>query len=173
MKKLEDGAAFLFIVAVAILSVISIMGIWNVFGEDVIWKSFQTLGLLAVVSIVVMVAGSHMEKRAAGEVNFVPELPNPAFRGIRKATLVILIVAVAFLAIIGVLAIWEVVSDKSVLWKAVSSVCALAFGAFIIVITSLQREGNDHMKSSNISGVGVLVTLGIGWLLLKMFLGGY
>jgi hypothetical protein len=162
MKKIQDIAAYVFMLAVAILSFVSILGIWKIFGTDVIWKSFQTLGLLAVVAVMVMVASKFMESRSQTSV-VEPYIPAPAFKGIRKATVVVLIVAASFLAILGVMAIWELVSDKEVLYKALGTLGVLAFGAFIIIITSLEREGNKMM---NRGGGG----FSVGTILLVLFL---
>jgi hypothetical protein len=159
MKKIEDLAAYIFIIAVSVLSLISILGIWDFFDRDVISKSIQTLGLLAVVAVIVLVGGKFMEGRSqqAGEV--VPFVPSPAFKIIRQITVTILIVSASFLAILGVLAIWEVIDDKDVLYKSISSVAVLAFGAFVIVITSLEREGNRlmHKEGRGISGGAILL----------------
>jgi hypothetical protein len=147
MKKIEDVAAFVFIVAVGVLSVISMLGVWDFFKQDVITKSFETLGLLALVAVVVMVAGKFIEGRGQQEVGMAtPALPSPAFKIVRQITLTILIISVSLLAILGVLAIWEVIKDKDVLYKSLSSVAILAFGSLIIVITSLEREGNRLMN---------------------------
>lgn len=140
MKKIEDIAAFLFILAVALLSVVSVLGIWDFFNDDVISKSFQTLGFLAFVAAVVMIAGRFMEGRA--EDGTVLPIPNPAFKTVRQITVTILIATVSILAILGVLSIWDVIQDRDVLYKSMSSVGVLAFGALIIVATSLAREGN-------------------------------
>lgn len=86
MKKIENAAAFLFIIAVAVLSVISVLGVWDFFAHDVITKSFETLGLLAVVAVVVMIAGKYIEGRSQ-TAEVMPTLPNPAFKSIRQVTL--------------------------------------------------------------------------------------
>jgi hypothetical protein len=146
MKKIEDVAAFIFVVAVAVLSIVSILGVWDFFNQDVINKSFETLGLLAFVAVVVMVAGKFIEGRMGQTENIAPVLPNPTFKVIRQMALTVLIVSVSLLAVLGVLAIWEVIKDKDVLYKSMSSIGILAFSAFIITATSLEREGNNFMS---------------------------
>lgn len=174
MRKIEDAAAFLFIIAVAILSVVSVLGVWDFFNHDVITKSFETLGLLAVVAVVVMVAGKFIEGRSQQSDQMLATLPNPTFKSIRQITLAILIISVSFLAILGVLAIWQVISDKDTLYKALSSVGILAFTSFIIVMTALEREGNYFMnkdgKGSSVGGVVVvLVILYVLFMLMRGF----
>ncbi len=143
MKHIQSIAAYFFIIAVSILTVISIMGIWKIFDTDVITKSFETLGLLAVVAVIVMVAGQFMEgKKETTE----PVMIDPTFKSIRKSTLAILIVAVSFLAFIGILSIWDVISDKEILSKTLGSLATLAFGAFIIVMTCMGQEGTLNMS---------------------------
>ncbi len=146
MRKIQTFASYFFIIAVAILTVISIMGIWKVFDTDVIFKSFQTLGLLAVVAIIVMIAGQYMEGKSHPDE---PVLPSPVFISIRKATLVILIVAVSFLALLGILSIWDVIADKDILYKSLGSLATLAFSSFLIVMTCMGQEGSLIMGAKN------------------------
>lgn len=145
MKSIKNIAASFFVVAVTILSVISVMGVWDIFDGDVIVKSFQTLGLLAFVAVITMAAGQHMENRSEA----VPaEMPSPLWGMIRKATLTILIVSVSLLALLGVLSIWEIIQDKDILYKSLSSLTILAFGALIIVVTCRNMEGANKQKIS-------------------------
>lgn len=170
MKKIEDAAAFIFVVAVAVLSIVSILGVWDFFKQDVINKSFETLGLLALVAVVVMVAGKFIEGRSQQTDGAVIVVPNPGFKVVRQITLVILIVSASLLAILGVLAIWEVVKDKDVLYKSMSSVAILAFGAFMITATSLEREGNNLMKKegSSFSWGGLVVVMFLVYLIFTL-----
>ena len=174
MKKIEDYAAFAFVYVVGILSVISILGVWDFLNKDVITKSFQTLGLLAFVAVVVMVATKFIEGRSQSPQaeSSIPVIPNPAFKIIRQITLTLLIISVSILAILGVLAIWEVIKDKDVLFKSMSSVGILAFGAFIITMTSIQREGGSFVNRNgkNIS-LGTIILIIIGLCFLRFFIG--
>jgi hypothetical protein len=171
MKKIEDGAASLFILAVTVLSCVSILGVWDLFSHDVINKSFQTLGLLAVVAIIVMVSGKFIENKSQ---QVVPDMPNPVFKSIRQIALTILIISVSFLAILGVLAIWEVIQDKEVLYKCLSSVGILAFGTFIVVVTALDREGNNFMnRNDKKMSPGAIVLVIILVFTVFSFLGGF
>lgn len=67
-----------------------------------------------------MVAGKYFDKSQADVT--MPPIPNPAFKTIRQITVTILIVSASVLAILGVLAIWDVITDKDVLYKSLSSV---------------------------------------------------
>ncbi|MFO0718534.1 MAG: hypothetical protein U0522_00685 [Candidatus Paceibacterota bacterium] len=162
MKKLQDVAGLIFICAVALLSIISVLGIWDFFASDVIVKSFETLGLLAAVAVVIMVAGKFMQSKNAVEITM-PVVANPAFQVIRSVTVVILIISAAILALLGVLAIWDVIADKDVLYKSLGSVAVLAFGSFIIVMTCLQGEGNTVFKKQgrnfSIGGIVLVIVL--------------
>ena len=172
MKKIENFAAFVFIIAVGVLSIIAMLGVWDFFSKDVISKSFETLGLLAFVAIVVMVAGRFIEGRSQQETNIVISvIPNPAFKIIRQITLTILIISVSLLAILGVLAIWEVIKDKDVLFKSLSSVGIIAFGAFIITVTSLEREGNNFLnqKGKSFSAGTIVLIIFLVYLLFSFF----
>ncbi|MEI8174699.1 MAG: hypothetical protein WCG28_01990 [bacterium] len=144
MKKIQNGAAFVFIASVVILTVISICGVWKVFDVDVITKSIQTFGLLSVVAVIVMIAGKFVDSRdqltvsSTGAVEDVP-FSNLAFTTIRKITLAVLIASVSILALLGVLAIWDVLSGE-VLNKSISSIIVVAFATLIVIMTCLQRE---------------------------------
>jgi uncharacterized protein YggT (Ycf19 family) len=173
MRKIEDVAAFIFIIAVGVLSAISMLGVWDFFNKDVISKSTETLGLLALVAIIVMVAGKFIEGRSQQEAGTaMPVLPNPVFKTIRQITLTILIISVSLLAILGVLAIWEVIKDKDVLYKSLSSVGIIAFGTLIITITSLEREGNRLMnrEGKSFSAGTIVLILFLAYVLFSFFL---
>jgi len=137
MKKFGDLAALFFIFAVVVLSLISILGVWDILSDDVLTKSFQTLGLLAFVSVIVMLFA-----RNASDVNTtsVVSVPNPIFKTIRQVTIVLVIIAVSFLALLGVLAIWDVIANKDVLYKSLSSLAIIAFGSGIIIVTTKERD---------------------------------
>lgn len=158
MKTIQNSVSLFFVVAVAILSVVSVFGIWDIFGRDVIGKSFQTLGLLAVVAVVIMIAGKFVNN-GSDPAQVVEVLPNPIFKSIRKATLAILIVSAALLALLGVCAIWELITDKSIIYKSMSSLGVLAFSSFVIVMTCLEREGNKVLGSGKKSPIGSIATL--------------
>jgi ABC-type Na+ efflux pump permease subunit len=125
----------------------------------------MTLGLLAFVAVVVMVAGKYFEKSQADIA--VPPMPNPLFKTIRRMTLTILVISSSVLAVFGVLAIWDVITDKDILSKSLSSIGIIAFGSFIIVVTSLEREGNRLMNKggspipTSTGTVAVFIILGL------------
>ena len=156
MKTIQNSASGLFIVAVGILSAISILGIWDFFSKDVIAKSFQTLGLLAVVAIVVIIAGRFVG--VGSDPNLIIA-PNPIFKTIRRATLGILIVSAVLLAFLGVCAIWDIITDKEALYKSLSSLGILAFSAFIIVITCLEREDSPLLKRGGRTSAGMIFSI--------------
>jgi hypothetical protein len=157
MKIIQDWAAFLFVLATAILTGVCVLGVWNVFAHDVVWKSFETVGLLAGVAVAVMVAGKFLRTGSAATQELV--LPDPAFTTIRKVTLSIFIISAGTLALFGVLAIWGVISDKTTLYRSIGSLAVLAFGTFIMVVTCMERENNPLLKQENVSFGGVVVAL--------------
>ena len=160
-QPFQDAAAGFFIAAMAVLSIVSILGVWRVFGSDVIGKSFSTIGLLAIISIVVIVAGRYVDKDAENAVS----AGAPAFRSIRQVTLGVLIASAAGLALLGVLAIWEVVSDKDVVFRALSSLGILAFSALISVMVCLERE-NNHMARQSAGPLVILLFI-VGWVFMS------
>ena len=139
MSAIKGYAAGFFIFAVIVLGIISILGVWDVFGGDVIWKSFYTIGLLAVVALIIAVAGQAMDSKAG----HVPSVPDPIWASVRKGTLGVLIGSLAILALLGILTIWEVISNHDVLYKSMGSMAILAFVSLIIVVTCRSMEGTD------------------------------
>jgi hypothetical protein len=165
MKTIQNVASSLFIVAVAILSAVSILGIWDFFNKDVITKSFETLGLLSIVSIVIIVAGRFV---GGGEDPNTIVIPNPIFQTIRKVTLGVLIISAVLLTFLGICTIWDIISDKEILYKSLSSLGILAFSSFVIVITCLEREDSPLLKRNGKSSAGTIV--GIIFLIYILFI---
>ncbi|MDD5165177.1 MAG: hypothetical protein PHG25_01385 [Candidatus Pacebacteria bacterium] len=158
MKNIQNITAFIFIGAIIILTGISVLGVWNVFGGDVILKSTQTLGLLAIVSIIIIVAGKFLNHQQEGVIP-VPQAPDPSFRSIRQIILTVLIISLSILAILGVLTIWDAFSDHSVLYKSLGSVAILAFSSFLIVLTCLDRENSPILHKKDVNSPGPLIVL--------------
>lgn len=157
MKTVQDVAAFLFVTAVAVLTAVCVLGVLKIFGQDVVWKSFQTIGLLALATVIVLVAGRFVN--SGGDSSMTVYTPNSAFPAIRRLTLGILVCAAALMAFAGVLAIWEVVSDQEMLYRLIGSLAVLAFGAFIIVVTCMEREKSPLLKQQKVSVGGVVAAL--------------
>lgn len=167
MKKVQDIAAYLFIVCVIILAIVSVLGVWDFFAEDVISKSFQTIGLLAVVAVIIIIAGrvidsKHQEtvplgtETSGAPMNSTDVSPSSGFTVLRHITLVTLIISVSLLALIGVLAIWEVLSGD-VMNKSLASIGIIAFTSFIIVVTCMERENHKLLRHNGQMSWGRIV----------------
>ena len=161
MKSIQNFAAGFFITAVVILSFVSVLGVWKIFDADVITKSFETLGLLGLVAIIIMVAGKFIGN---GEEQAMPTPPNPAFKIVRSVTVVVLIVCGVFLALLGVLAIWKVINNTDVLFKSLGSLAIIVFSSFVIIMTCLDREQNPLLHggsagSRRMSGVSIVIVV--------------
>lgn len=178
MRKIADIAAYLFIFSVVILSAVSILGVWNFFADDVISKSFQSIGLLALVAIIVIIADHFIDKRPGapvtpisvpvpGSLEVVPPIvvqeSNGIFKGLRTITLSTLVLSVALLALLGIMAIWEVLSGE-VLSKSISSIAIGAFSSLIIVMTCLERENNPILYRKKISGGMIILAFILVWI---------
>ncbi len=98
-------------------------------------------------------------------------MANPSFRATRNITLVTLIVSATLLAFFGVLSIWDVITDKDVLHKILSSLAIVAFSSYIVVLVCLEREQNPFWKKrgSQMSGAGVIVAIVFLWLMFALF----
>lgn len=179
MRKIQDSAAYAFIVSVAVLTVVSVLGVWKVFDTDVISKSFQTIGLLAAVAVIVMIAGrfvgGHNESVSTAGEAAMPMAPQvhdaSVFTMLRHGTIAVLIISVVFLAFLGILAIWEVVSGE-IINKSLSSIGIVVFSSFVIVLTCMDREDHPILRknSAPISGGMILLFIILGlWLLRFVF----
>ncbi len=177
MKKIQDNAGLFFIACVALLGGVSVAGVWELLSNDVIGKSMQTVGLLAITAFVIIAAGRVIDhrKRAVEGVagsdgdQIVPLDVHPAFIRIRHLTVVILIAVVSILALVGVLSIWDVVGGE-VLLKSFSSMAIVIFSSVVMVLTCLEREGHQilHRKMSGWSAVVVII---FAYLFLSSFIG--
>lgn len=170
MRAIQDTVSFLFIGIVVILAGVSIFGVWEVFEQDVIGKSFMTLGLLSVIAVIIMVAGRFMDNKSEAAAL---AMPNPAFGSIRRIMLGVLIVSVSLLALLGVLAIWDVITHSDVLWKSLGTIGIIAFAALLSVMTCREREmvlQGDGRKRNFSLGTIILLLL-VGWWLLSITFG--
>ena len=145
MRKIADISAFVFICAMAVLSIVSIFGVWDVFAQDVIEKSFKTMGLLAFFSVVILIAEKFVSPDETEAANGAPHDVS-LFTTTRLTTVVVLIISAAVLAFFGVLSIWEVFSSE-VVWKSVTSLGIVAFSSAIISVLCLKRENHAILKS--------------------------
>ena len=176
MKKIQNGAAFVFIISAVILAVISIFGVWKIFEDDVIIKSIQTFGLLSIVAVIVIIAGRFIDSRESltvssnGVVESVP-FSNPVFTTIRKITLAVLITSVSLLAFFGVLAIWDVLAGET-LSKSLSSIAIIAFTSIVVVITCLEREKHKLMQQKMSGGLIILLVV-FGWMFISFLFGSF
>lgn len=155
MKKISNFIAYFFILAVSVFTLISIGGVWELFGGDVIDKSLQSMALLAAISIVAIIADHMLDKKP--EVLAVPTESQPVeqvstFTSIRSVSVLVLIVSAVLLAFMGLLAIWEVF-EKNILHKSLTSIGIIVFSCVVIALTCLERENNPILKRK----------LGIGW----------
>jgi uncharacterized membrane protein len=60
--KIQDVATIVFIFAVAILTFVVVLGIWDIFDKDVIYKSVATIGIIGFAALVAIIAGRFLEK---------------------------------------------------------------------------------------------------------------
>jgi hypothetical protein len=171
MKKLSDIVAYIFIAALALLTIITIFGIWDFISKDVISKSFQSIGLLALVSIIILIADNFLDKeRTESKIIIDPQTGNEmvvsgnlSFQVIRNSSIVILIISAVFLALIAVLSIWEILNE-TILSKSVSTIGVIAFSTLIAVVTCLNRENHPILKKQSVSPL-----IGAGFLILGLW----
>lgn len=180
MKKIADIAAHLFIVFVVVLTGISLLGVWNILAGDVITKSIATVALMAFVSVVVVGAsrfidrGEDEEKHTVAEgdpnIGIARESSIQAFAAIRHTAIGFVFVAVGLFALIGVLAIWDVLTG-AVVDKLLATGGIVAVASFIIIMVCFEREGKFHNTKMSVGRVvaGIFLGLFLLWLLVALF----
>ena len=119
--------------------------------------------------MIVIIAGRFIEGKNQTVGTVSTDTAKPIFKSIRQSTLFALIVSVSILALLGVLTIWDVIQDKTVMYKIIGSVVVLAFGSLLIVMTSLNQEGNESIKNKNVPVGGIILALLIAWILFGIF----
>lgn len=166
MKKIQDAAAVIFILSLFVLTVISVLGVWQFFDRDVILKSFQTLGILALVSVVIIGSSRFLDSAQSTA----PYQPDPGFKLLRHVSLGILIAAASVLALVGILAIWEVIAQTEVLFKSLTSLGIVAFSTFVVVAVCMERERHPLLvRSGGGFSVGAVLLMLLGaWVVLAM-----
>lgn len=165
MKKIQDAAAVIFILSIFVLTVVSVLGVWQFFDRDVIVKSFATLGILALVSVVIIGASKFLDSAPASVYT-----PDPGFKLLRHVSLGILIFSASVLALVGILAIWEVIAQSEVLFKSLSSLGIVAFSTFIVVAVCMERERHPMLaqRGGGFSVGSIIVLLLFGWVVLNI-----
>jgi hypothetical protein len=128
----------------------------------------MSIGLLAVVAIMIIVADHFIEKKDDASItpartSASSESTAPVFKTIRTITLSTLIFSVAWLALLGILAIWEILVGD-VLHKALASIAIVGFASLIIAITCLERESASNPHKKNISIGLIAVVIIVGWI---------
>jgi hypothetical protein len=139
MKKIANAAAYFFIITSLILTVISVAGVWGMFNGDVIWKSFESIGLIAFASIVVMISDSFSAGKAPTPQEFVSynaSIEN--FKSLRAISNSILIFSVAVSVFMGLLSIWDVVQGK-MLYTAIATLAIVGFYGLLTTIVCSKR----------------------------------
>lgn len=131
-RSIERIAVGTLVFSVSILSIVGLMAIWEMLSEDVLWKSFSTIGVLAVVALVIMgiarVASNYYQNQ--------PKMPQPEsveWRAARNVLLAIVGAAFLFFAALSIMSIWDFIGDDS-LWHAINSMILLCVSAVIMLV---------------------------------------
>lgn len=169
MKKIQDISALFFIVSVVVLSVVASLGIWDFLSRDVLSKTFETIGILAIATLIISVASSMADNKVGMANTSQINIPNPLFSAIRHSTIAVLIVLVVFLTLFGVMAIWDMIGGQ-VVDKSLSTMGLLTFSAVVINITCMQREGMTDLKQKKIStGMTIFAIILAMWVIPMIF----
>jgi hypothetical protein len=63
MKSVKNIAISVLITAVAVLTLIAVLSIWDVFSKDVLWKSISTIGIVAFGALIVVIAAQVLDHK--------------------------------------------------------------------------------------------------------------
>ncbi len=154
--KIQNITAGIFTVCIAVLTLLCIFSIWQIVSSDILVKSLETIGIVAVAALIVMISAKAIDSHKAGDQ--VPLINNTevgvaVFRAVRKFTVTVLIVAVSFAALLGIMAIWDAV-PHDVLYKSLSSMAIIAFSSGVIIVVCLEREGSDLLRGKSSQAQG-------------------
>ena len=162
MNKTYNITALVFILITTVIAGLSLLGIWDILADQVIARTLLTITLLVVISLVVGYAYQYINPfDHTDESN---DTPWPVFTALRKSFLSLLIASVFVLGLVGVLSIWEIISEENI-FKVFSSIAVLSISSGIITVVCLNRERHERFtkffNTSNVSTetavVGVLL----------------
>ncbi len=156
-KKIGDIVTLFFILCVGFLAFISVLSIWKIIDGDVMFKSLATVGIVAFASIIVMFASKSMSTNTVQNED--QNSLVPIFTGVRYVTSGLLIICITLLAIIGVMAIWEVIKDKEVLNRVIGSMLVLAISSLIIIVACADRESKS-IFGNHVEGEPIQISVG-------------
>ena len=63
MTNLRQTAIYILVTAVAILTLIAVLSIWDVLSKEVLGKSLSTIGVVAFGALIVIIASQALENR--------------------------------------------------------------------------------------------------------------
>ncbi|MES2930928.1 MAG: hypothetical protein V4665_04055 [Patescibacteria group bacterium] len=55
MSHIKKIAVYILIASVSILTLVAILSVWDVFSDDVLWKSISTIGIVAFGALIVII----------------------------------------------------------------------------------------------------------------------
>ena len=169
MNKLFSIASLMFMGSAALLSLVSILGIWGILDDSAVEKAFETIAFLGVVAIVMLVPGrfiDHNKISAHSDEKFDARMKTH-FADIRHASLIMLMTAGGWLGLIGVFSIWDML-ERDVLFRSISSIAVLGFLTFITVIMCHERENTSHRSKEMVTGISMGIMLLLGALFLTL-----
>jgi hypothetical protein len=154
MTKIANGAAYFFIGASLVLTLISVAGIWGVFSGNVITKSFESLGLIAFASIVMMMADGFSTRKSLTPQEVVANNGSiEGFKGLRSVALGVLIISVSICVCLGLLSIWDVVVGD-ILFLSISTMGTVGFYSLVTALVCSKRI-SDMRGVSSVSSAAV------------------
>lgn len=151
MTKIANYATYFFILTTLALTIVSIGGIWGALNNDVVWKSFESIGLIAIASMVVLVVEAFSDKKKVTQEEASEYMEAlHVFTFLHRISVTIIIVSLVVCVFLGLLSIWEIM-DSDGLYKAVSSIATIGFYALITLGVCISRE--TKIKSTEVIGV--------------------
>ena len=64
-RKIKNTAITIFLICVVVLTLVAVLAIWDVFGNETLWKSISTVGVLAFATLITIGAAGILENRSS------------------------------------------------------------------------------------------------------------
>lgn len=150
MTKIANYATYFFILTTLVLTLVSVAGIWGALNEDVIAKSFASVGLIAIASVVVLIVEAFSDKKAVTKEEAADYMEAmQIFSFLHRISVTLIIVSLAVCVFLGLLSIWEIMNEAG-FSKSISSIATIGFYALITLGVCINRE--KKIKNTEVIG---------------------
>ena len=72
-KTVQHIAFIVFVLSVTILTIVAVLAIWDMFSDDVLYKTLSTMGIITFASLIVIVAAKVVERHSQPPASLPPQ----------------------------------------------------------------------------------------------------